>query len=313
MVSGKRRLGMAMRRSDGGRVCHLAPLGIPTAIIADNPHLLATAEAAYADWLAAAPIAEPAIELRLASASASPRQVSDAIRVEGSRLVLAAADLSGEADARTSRAHGAAPPRLVGDPAALAEELLDPLLLFLLARMGRTPFHAAGMLVGDLLIALAGPSGAGKSTLALAAAARGLAVLSDDALWVQHSPALRVWGWRRPIHVFPQDAPPGPHPMRRRAGKLKAAVPIPAGGPGFAERAALVVLARGGPLALECVNREEAMAALGPLEPGFDLLPAESAAAARLLAAGGAWRLVLTDDPAAAIDLLRDRLGAPER
>jgi hypothetical protein len=44
------------------------------------------------------------------------------------------------------------------------------------------------------------------------------------------------------------------------------------------------------------------------LEPGFDLLPAESEAAARAISGRGGWRLTLGDDPGEAIDCLLERL-----
>ena len=67
----------------------LAPLGIPTLIIADDPRLVAAAGAAYAHWRAEAPVAEPVIELCLeVGTDSSAEGVSLDIRVEGSRLWL---------------------------------------------------------------------------------------------------------------------------------------------------------------------------------------------------------------------------------
>lgn len=289
---------------------HLAPLGIPTRVIADTPELLATAVGAYAEWKEEAGAGEPAIILRLGSGTASSSNVCCEISVEGSRLTLEGGGISGHADAATKRAECALPPRLIGDPAALAAQAIDTLLLFLLARSGRTPVHAAGIVTGDTALLLAGPSGSGKSTLALAAAARGLRVLSDDTVYVQTEPTLRIWGWPGPIHLFPQDAPAGRHEVRIRGGKRKLAVPLDRSSePPSADEARLILLERGDKLSLTPVAPEAAMAALARLEPGFDLLPAESARAARSLTEGGAWRLSSGTDPRAAIDLLCDRLG----
>src|SRR5947207_3407127 len=47
---------------------------------------------------------------------------------------------------------------------------------------------------GGVALLLAGPPGTGKSTLAYQAHRRGLRVLSDDAVYVQLDPELRVWG-----------------------------------------------------------------------------------------------------------------------
>ncbi|HEU4962018.1 MAG TPA: hypothetical protein VFT56_16640 [Sphingomonas sp.] len=288
----------------------LAPLDVSTSIIADHPVLLETASAAYADWTAADPAGPPAIEIRLRLAEASAAGVSDGIQVEGSRLMLAGEGIEGTADARTGRGCCSVPPRLLEDAAALAAEVVDPILLFLLARMGRTPLHAAGIVLGETAVLLAGRSGAGKSTLALAAAADGLSVLSDDTIHVQLGPRLRVWGFARAVHVFPDEAPPGDHAIRIQAGKRKATVALPAPARGrHADRAILVVLDRGERLALEPIPAEEAMARLMRLDPGFDLLREQSAAAIGALAAGGAWRLTLTADPGAAIALLRATFG----
>src|SRR5690606_145787 len=131
----------------------------------------------------------------------------------------------------------------------------------------------------DTALVLAGRSGSGKSTLALAAAGRGLQILSDDTLYIQLRPRTRVWGLRRPVHVFPQDGPRFTAATRLRGGKLKAAVTLPPGacGPPFAEKAELVLLERGERLALARIDAAEAAAGLAHLEPGFDLLPQESA------------------------------------
>jgi len=285
--------------------CHLTLFGIATLVIADDPCLLATARAALVDWLSEAPMREPEITLRLARDDRPADWVSPAIRVEGSRLTIEGDGIRGEADATTGEARCRVPARLIDAPGMLADQVIDPLLLFLATRRGRTPVHASGVMIGDTVLVLAGASGSGKSTLAVA---RGLAVLSDDTLYVEHDGGLRVWGIPRPIHVFPHDAPPGDHETRLRGGKVKRAVHL-AAGPRYADRAALVVLARGDTLTLEAIAPEEATRHLAELEPGFDLLREESAAAVAALAAGGAWRLRLTHDPDAAIALLQEAFG----
>jgi hypothetical protein len=279
------------------------PLGIPTLIIADDPQLIAAARAAYAHWCTAAPASEPQIELRLATGRASSESVSLSITVEGSCLRLAGEGVCGTADAATGKASATIPSDAVKDPDGFAD-LCDTLLLFILARNGRTPVHAAAFLLGDLAIVLAGPSGSGKSTLALAAADCGYPVLSDDTVFVQLGPSFSLWGFPRPIHVYPEDAPAGDHRIRNRNGKLKAALPVDS--PALkAERAALVLLERGAEPALSPIAPAEAVDALMDLDSGFDLLEAESRSAIEALASGGAWRLTLTNDPGAAIALLR--------
>jgi hypothetical protein len=285
-----------------------APLGVPTAIMADDRGLHEAACAPYADWVASHPGDAPKIEIRLQLASIA--KTSGGIRVEGSSLFLGGPGIKGAADARTGRGWCHVSARLRDNQAQLASEAIEPILLFLLARMGRPPLHAAGIVLGDTALLLAGPSGSGKSTLALTAAMQGLPVLSDDTIHFQLEPRLRVWSFTHPIHVFPDEAPPGDHAIRVRAGKRKAAIPVHAARScRHADHATLVLLARGDRLALDPIAREEAMAGLSRLDAGFDLLPRESAHIGEALIRRAAWKLTLTDDPSAAIALLRGRLG----
>jgi hypothetical protein len=271
----------------------------PVAIRASEPVLLAAAAEAYADWRDAARADGPPIVLTLEAADkAGPVE----IEVEGSRLRLTGG-AEGWADARTLTAFGKVSRDLVG-------EVTDTLLLFLLCRSGRVPLHAAGVMCGATAVLLAGPSGSGKSTLSLAAAARGLRILSDDTVYIQMLPRLRIWGLPRPAHVFPADAPGFIDRTRLRGGKLKAVVPVPAWpGPPVADMAAVVLLARSDAVRLERIETDVAAASLSRLEPGFDLLAQESAEAIAAVTAGGAWRLSLTHDPSAAIDALMDQFG----
>ncbi len=288
-----------------------APLGIPAVLIADDPNLLSTARAAYSGWQTETSAGEPQVEIRLETSRAPSTSVGCSIRVKGSRLTLEGPDFRGHADAGKRRGAAMVPPRLVGDPGALAAEITDTLLLFLLARAGRTPVHAAGIVLKNSVILLLGPSGSGKSSLALAAAERGLPILSDDTVYVQHDPKLQLWGVPRPVHLRPEDAPGHGHAVRVRGGKRKAVVPLPPRiACGHAAGTIIpVLLEPGDGLALVRIDAGIARAALSTLEPGFDLLPDESAAAAAALTAGGAWRLTLTDDPGAAMDFLLDRLA----
>ena len=296
--------------ADGSSEClSLQLFGIPTLIIADDPRLIMAARTAYAQWSLETPVPKPHIELRLETGSASSDGVCLDISVEGSRLQLSGPGASGAADAATGRAKAIMSAELARDPAAFAD-VTDTLLLFLLARSGRTPVHASAFILGDLAVVLAGPSGSGKSTLALAAAGRGLPILSDDMVFVQREPSFVVWGLARPIHVYPTDSPPGEHPVRARNDKTKMAIG-PATAALKAERAVLVLLEHGAGLHLRPIERGEAIKALMNLDPGFDLLTAESRTAIDALAESGTWRLTLTDDPGAAIDLAMRQFATP--
>ena len=284
-------------------------MGRPVVIRTSDPALAAAAAAAYADWRLIDRTDGPPIQLRLEAgdeAAAGPLE----IEVQGRHLRMTGAGVEGRADARASTAFCLIPRGLAAQPARLAGEVIDTLLLFLLARSGRTPLHAAGVMCGSTAVLLAGPSGSGKSTLSLAAMARGLQILSDDTVYIQLQPRLRIWGFPRPVHVFPADAPGFIQETRLRGGKLKAVVPVPPRSePPMADHATVVLLERGEAVRLQPIEPSVAAAALSRLEPGFDLLARESAEAIAAVTALGAWRLTLTRDPAAAIDVLMDHFG----
>ncbi|MGZ5952802.1 MAG: hypothetical protein ACXWKT_00990 [Caulobacteraceae bacterium] len=286
----------------------LIVMGRPVVIRASDPALLAIAAAAYADWPMTGPADGLPIRLDLETSDAVVSGPLE-IEVEDLRLRLTGA-VEGWADARALTAFCRVSRDLAEQPGFLAGEVIDTLLLFLLCRSGRTPLHAAGVICGETAVLLAGPSGSGKSTLSLAALTRGLQILSDDTVYIQMLPRLRIWGLPRPLHVFPADAPRFTQGTRLRGGKLKAAVAVPPWpGPPVAEEAAVVVLERGDRVRLEPIEPSIAAAALSRLEPGFDLLAKESAQAIAAVTAFGTWRLTLTRDPGAAIDALMDRFG----
>ena len=294
-------------------IIQLNIMGRPVVIGSSDDGLLAAAAQACAGWRQAPPAGGPPMRLTLELGDDAGDETPADIAVEGPRLRLSGAGLSGWADAGSLAAFCRVPRRLAERPDLLAGQVIDTLLLFLLTRSGRVPLHAAGIVVDGVALVLAGPSGTGKSTLSLAAMRRGLRILSDDTLYIQLQPALRIWGFPRPLHVFPADAPGFTRETRFRAGKLKASVPLPDWpGPPVADRAALVLLERGEQVRLAPAAASEAVRALSRLEPGFDLLAAESAAAVEALAAAGTWRLVLSRDPAEAIEaLVRQFAPAP--
>jgi hypothetical protein len=290
----------------------LSIMGRPVVIRASDPALLGAAASACGAWDQAEGADGPPITLDLEATDGTGEGAID-ITVDGPRLRLTGAGVEGAADARTLVAACEVPQGLVDQPGRLAGEVIDTLLLFLLTRSGRVPLHAAGLKFGQMAVLLAGPSGAGKSTLSLAAMTRGLQILSDDTVYIQLQPRLRIWGFPRPVHVFPADAPGFIGETRLRGGKLKAAVPVSRqAGPPVAERAVVVLLERGDAVGLEPVAPSAAAAALSRLEPGFDLLGPESAEAIAAVTASGAWRLTLTRDPAAAVERLAEHFGMAE-
>lgn len=195
----------------------------------------------------------------------------------------------------------------------LFAEILDTVILFLVAQAGRTPLHASAVMLGDTAFVLAGRSGSGKSSLALAADGAALEILSDDTVYVQTEPRLRIWSRPRAIHVFEKDAPQGAKgSLRHRSGRWKRALPISTVRP-MAERTVLCVLEPGTATSLAPLAVEDAVQVLTQApEPGYEFYGARSADAVRALARGGCWRLTLSDDPKDAIDLLRRSFGAGE-
>jgi hypothetical protein len=185
-------------------------------------------------------------------------------------------------------------------------EAIDTVVLFLVAHAGRIPVHASAFLLQDTAIVLAGPSGSGKSTLALAAARAGLAVLSEDTVFVQFRPKLRLWSRTEAIHVLEKDVPAGASgAMRYRSGRWKKILPVDAP-QNCADKAVLCVLAPGDGLSLTAMAPEDAVTALtANPEPGYEFYGARSIEAVRLLASDGAWRLTLSKSPSEAIDLIR--------
>ena len=285
-------------------------MGRPVLISSADEALLAAIARTYAEWTVSPSVEGPQIRLALEIGAAEGRGESIALVVDGPQLRMTGTGVEGWADARSLEARCRIPKALAARPADLTREVADTLLLFLLTRSGRVPVHAAGVVIGNTAVVLAGPSGTGKSTLSLAAMARGLRILSDDTVYIQLQPSLRIWGFPRPVHVFPADAPRFTDGTRLRAGKLKVAVALPPHpGPPLADCVALVLLERGDAVRLEPIERSVAIQALSRLEPGFDLLAEESAAAIAVLAQAGAWRLTLSRDPVEAVEALLARFG----
>lgn len=190
-------------------------------------------------------------------------------------------------------------------------EAINTVVMFLVAQAGRIPVHAAAIMLGDVAVVLAGSSGAGKSTLAMAAAQAGLDVLSEDTVFVQCHPKLRLWSRTDAIHVFENDAPiDAEGGMRLRSGRWKKVLPL-ATRRDYADRARLCVLERGSSLSLTPMAPEEAVTALtANPEPGYEFYGTRAIEAVQLLAASGAWKLTLSKSPHEAIDLIR-RVFAP--
>jgi hypothetical protein len=277
---------------------------------ADTPGLLAAVGDTCYGWEGIADENSRVLQFRMFHDAGQFAGGSPEIRLETQRLLVNGQGLRAWADAVSGCAECRVADNVLLDSEAFREEVLEPLILFLIARSGRTPIHASGFVADGLAALLAGRSGLGKSCLARAAYEAGFSVLSDDTVYIQQEPRLRVWGMPRPIHLFPEDAPAGSGDrVRVRNGKLKHAMPVnTVAGAVMAERAALCVLHRGSSASLERIGQREAMRSLDDLDPGFDLLRDDIEPVFKALACNGAWRLTLSAEPSEAISLLSENL-----
>lgn len=210
-------------------------------------------------------------------------------------------------------------PSLVADRRHFRHMILEALTLCLLTSFDRQPFHAAAVARGGAAVLMAGRGGVGKSTLTYAAARAGMKVLSEDTVYLQSEPRLRVWGHPRHLRL-PLDA-------RRHFPELEELSPVVFEGgeeklavelagldalpdPPVAERVGLCVVQRSGAgPGLERIDPEAATRELmRDLEVGFDRFADTLAGPVALLAARDAWRLELSDDPADALPLLDEAL-----
>lgn len=311
----------------------LPVLGVPVQFAAAEPDLAGAVEAAYGAWhgldenpeLVSDRERTPEIRLSLSPGVDRHRAGSVAVRTRaGGWLRLRGAGLAGVA--RVDRMMG----RLtVGSTAPVdgpwVREALDTLTLFLVTRLDRQPVHAAAIADGNRGLVLAGSSGVGKSTLALAALRAGLRVLTDDAVYVQLRPRLRVWGMGRPLHVPPGTAERFPDLARgpavvRPGGKRKVAVALESGGeavgePPVLERTGLCVLEAGGqgPSVATLPVEEAVQTLLSRLDPGFDAFRETIPERIRALAGGGAWRVRVGAEPEGALPALRELLESTHR
>lgn len=207
---------------------------------------------------------------------------------------------------------------LVRDEAHFRNNFLEAATLALVTHFDRQPIHAAAIRHNGRALLLMGPSGSGKSTLTYLAHSAGLDVLSEDIVWMQLTPALRIWGRRQAIHLLPGSETHFPELRHNRAsrqpnGKQKMTVPIEQvddAASSFAADVAVCLLqpARG-EARLGRIERDELyLAVTRDAAAGFDRYPERRAACARVLAARGGWSLRLSTNPHDALPLLTELL-----
>jgi hypothetical protein len=196
--------------------------------------------------------------------------------------------------------------------ASFRESVLDHLALFLVTRADRCPLHAAAIVRDGRALLVAGPSGAGKSSLTYAALREGFRILADDAVYVQTSSKLRLWGTPRGVHLpgsatrhFPELA--GVPPALRPDGRSKISVEIPeparAASPWEGAVGLCFLSASTDDRPMERLSPEDAVVEMREtIQGGFRRFAAEMDDCVRRIAQGGCWRVPVTAEP---IELLR--------
>lgn len=288
----------------------LAPFGVPLRVDVSATNGLAALDRAFEGWAIEDRSTRPAIRLRIEQSDRLAGTEPARVRVRGSVVAVDGPGVSAWADPTAGLASCCISSDYLALPCRLREEVLDPLVLAMVAWRDRAPIHASAFLADGVALLLAGRSGAGKSCLATAADRAGFQILSDDTVYVQLKPRLRVWGWPRNAHLLPADAVGAAGPPRVRNGKLKQVVNLRSATrrPISADRAALCVLAGGEHLSLSRIGPDAVLNRLFPLDPGFDMLPGQISQAVRALTCRGAWELRLGADPAGAVQFLSENL-----
>jgi hypothetical protein len=312
----------------------LPVLGVPIRYASNSAAALAVVERVFGQWSALR--AHPGL---LASEGADFRLVvhggdeGDAplappvIRMpDADRLLWRTPGSLGVVDAGRHDAVAYVTPALLESWERRGFGMLEGMTLILATSFDRHPVHAAAIARGDVALLLAGPPGTGKSTLALRAHRRGWRVLSDDAAYVQMDPVFRLWGIPGRVMLLDRDrgddlALAGLVPATTSDGTVKVSVPLvgawPAADapPPIATRAGVCLLERnGGGVRRSAVAAAEVRAFL---EEGLGLsrqrFGPSLGVALDALAAGGGWRLSLSDDPAdamAALDAMLEEVAA---
>lgn len=308
-------------------VVELPVLGVRLRFACDSPSALDLVQETYGSWSALADrtnvispsTAEVRIVLHDPAAAVENPQFSYRVP-DPSRLLIASPGSLGVADTQRLEAMVYVTEPLLAQPAAFVEGMLDPLTLFLVGALDRQPLHAAAVVRRRAGVLLAGPSGSGKSTLSYAAFKRGYSLLADEAVHVQLTPQLRVWGRRARLHLPPDAAAYFPElrersPERLMSGKMKIVIELPRAEPPYVHSVGvcLVRLGAGGGPALDPLPPDKVVAELTErLEPGFDLFRATIGAPVAKLAERGGWRLTLSDSPEEAAPFLDEILAHVE-
>ncbi len=239
---------------------------------------------------------------------------------ERDRAVIATPGSVGVAEVERREAYAFVTTTLAADVDLFRYAVLEALTLLLVTAMDRQPLHAAAIMRNECCVLLVGPSGSGKSTLTYAALGKGWRLLAEEAVYVQLTPRLRVWGLPRTVRLPESSERLFPELKGRAAewlpnGKRKIVVPVePATGPRVDSSDRVVVCAidqHGGETGLRPAEPWEIERALtSEIDQGFDIDIAATRLVAGRLAERGGWVLRRGGHPAECVALLDRIVGA---
>jgi hypothetical protein len=199
------------------------------------------------------------------------------------------------------------------------ETVLPSLVLNLTSQLDRQPLHAAAIRRGPHTLLLHGRSGAGKSTLAYTALRSGWHVLSDDAVFLQSAPRLRIWARAPRLHLPPEASVYFPEVadrplVLRPNGRWKLWVEPPAAWAAAlrpAEHAMVLLLepGTGEPEARRVDGESAVQSVLGSLDAGFDMFRDTIGPVLRTLVREHAWVVRTAADPRRTMALLEQLVG----
>lgn len=297
-------------------------LGIRTAFRTNSAAVMQVVEEAFGEWkrLELADIDPGApVTVRIVVHDGADERPGEIVHEQaaGGRLLIRAHACGGISDPVRRDAAAYVSDALLADRDNFRYGMLEALTWALLTRFDRQPFHAAGVAADDAVLLLAGASGTGKSTLAYAAARAGMDVLTDDIVFLQSTPRIRVWGARGPIRLLPEAAAQFAEladvtPTRMHNGKMKVVAPLPASrAPAAYDRCVICILGERRPRPV--ASRQSSAQLLTSVdhagESGFSVFADTIAPVIRALAGRGGWLLYPAAAPAASLPLLREMLA----
>ena len=315
-------------RAEGGATAgvlriRLPFMGVPVEFETDAPLVRAAVEGALGSWrlleqrpelVSSSARTLPRIQLRLAHDPCDPAGDITVSSAAPGLVELNGPGVHGSADGARLTAACTVTAAVLEDRYVFEETVLPSLVLNLTTHLDRQPLHAAAVRRGAHTVLLHGPSGAGKSTLAYAASGTGWHVLSDDAVFLQAKPQLRIWARPSRLHLPPEAVAWFPElaerPLvRRQNGRWKVWVEPTAAWPAVlqpAEHAILCLLERGDgePDARKIAGAAAVRTVLDSLEPGFVLFRDTIGPVLRTLVGRHAWIVRTGPDPWRTVQLL---------